>query len=78
MGGATKIIFRLLDSIPLAVLRLLPLQQTVGVPFIRPSVVGGILHTLLECKHAGTDCYKCNASADHVKSAVRYLRHDCP
>src|SRR5437867_8277637 len=40
-----------------------------------------ILDSLLKCKHTETGCVdcnaRCNAPADHIKSALRQVRHDC-
>src|SRR5439155_9945231 len=64
-----------------AVLLLLQLQNLVGVLLVRSSTPRSILDSLLKCKHTETGCVncnaRCNAPADHIKSALRQVRHDC-
>ena len=55
IGSGTKMSFRYLDSIHLAVL--LQLQQTLSVYLIRPSTVDDVRH---KYEHADADCYNCN------------------
>src|SRR5213083_3732952 len=66
-----------MDSVKVAVLLLLQLQNLVGALLVRSSTPRSILDSLLKCKHTETGCVNCNAPADHIKSALRQVRHDC-